>query len=168
MLITLARIVRTFGNNGALYIETDYDLKPEDFLGRKFFIAPPLIEINQITVKKALVKGKRLILFFKEINSLDKAEKLVGRFLQIEAKEVEKLKNRNQKTIAGFKVYLSNGSFVGKIEEVLRYPAQEILDILTVDNRRILIPNVYVYVLSIDEKERKVVVDADEFRRNWG
>jgi len=165
-LVTIGKVTSTFGKEGGAVLRTTYELNFEALPGLKVFVAPPLIEISYITVNKALARGKRLIVFFKEVGSIDAAEKLVGRNIQVEQEAYKKILKEAEPQPVGFDVYLDNNLPVGKITDIVFSPAHRIFLIKT-EEGEILVPEVDHFVSSIDFQSKRLYLRTEEYLKNW-
>lgn len=165
--LTVGHVLKTSGKKGAVVFKPIEEIEATKLIGRKLFIAPPLLEMAFVNVEQALVKDKRLLLFFKEINSIDLAEKLVGKVLQISEGEYLQLAKPLEKDYRGYKCVTDKGTFVGYVKEIIKNPAH---DIFVVEGKKgeILIPNVPAFISKIKDEEKEVVLKEQEFQNNWG
>jgi 16S rRNA processing protein RimM len=165
-LVTLGEIASPYGKNGAVVFRPEYDLKIDLLGDLKVFLAPPLAKINYLTVNKALARGKRLILFFKEITSINLAENIVGRKIQVDSDNFQKLIILSKESPIGFACVLEDKTVVGEVVDVIYTPAHRVL-IIKRANNEILVPEVPEFVENIDYEEQIVFLKKQEYLRNW-
>lgn len=166
--ITVALIVGTHGLNGAVKIlpETDY---PERFKkGTKYFLAPPLPMLSEVTLKEVFSSGKHLVFYFEEVKSIDEAEKLKGRVLQVPEDELFPIGEDNFFffEVKGGKVFFETGEFFGKVTEVISTGAGEVFVIET-EKGEILIPAVKKLVKKIDRKNRVIILKKEIYLKEF-
>ena len=65
-------------------------------------------------------------------------------------------------SITGFKVILSNKSTLGIIDEIINSPGQDLLKIISPENKEILIPFHEDFIARIDVKKRTITVQLPE------
>jgi 16S rRNA processing protein RimM len=167
LLKTIGRITRTFGKRGGVVLDRTVEVDPADLVGRQLFVAPPLINIATVEVEKALVKDRRLILFFREIDSLVKSRNLVSRVLQIDEVELKEITGKADENFVGFKACTDDGAEIGVITDDLDYPAHRVLQISLHNGKEILVPLVDRFVVKVDRKNKTIFLCRDEYRRNW-
>jgi len=165
-LVTIGTVASTVGNEGGVVLRPDYELNLEALAGLKVFVAPPLIEISYITISKALARGKRLIIFFNEIQNIDTAEKLAGKKIQVDKKALKKILKKVEPLPLGFNVYLDNNSKIGNVTDLVFSPAHRIL-IIRIKGGEILVPEVDQFVKHIDFDNKKVYLRTEEYLKNW-
>ncbi len=73
-----------------------------------------------------------------------------------------KTRRSDNESITGFKVILSNKSTLGKIEEIINNPGQDLLKIISPENKEILIPFHEDFIVRIDTKKRTITVQLPE------
>lgn len=167
MLVSIGRISKTYGNRGGVILEAFFDVNPADLVGKKLFIAPPLIDKSFVEVEKALVRDKRLILFFCEVRNLYEAKSLVKRTLQMYEQDFKKITSKAKEILSGFEVFTDDGKKIGTVKEDLSYPAHKVLQILRLDGGEIFVPFVDQFVVKVDKKNKKVILSGNEYRKNW-
>jgi 16S rRNA processing protein RimM len=65
-------------------------------------------------------------------------------------------------SLLGFNVIIKNNELLGSISEVITNPGQLLLNIVTVKKKEILIPFHEHFIVSIDKKNKKIVMDLPE------
>ncbi|MCX7832343.1 MAG: ribosome maturation factor RimM [Actinobacteria bacterium] len=164
--ITFARIVKTYGKNGAVVVEPIRKINEKRLTNLEVFIAPPLLERSITKVIKALVKDKRLILFFEGVEDISQAEHLTGRYLQTSERFIDNLFLEGEEDCLGFKCITSSGDLIGSVADILISPAHRIF-LIKRENDEILVPDVSEYIESIDEKNGIIVIREGPYIKNW-
>lgn len=165
--VSFAQVLKTYGRNGAVAIKPELEIETEKLKGVKIFVAPPLRNISNLTVREARAKGRRLLIFFEEIETIENAEKLIGRTLQISNDDLRRIALNSESSIEGFICKTTSGMLVGEVQKVLDYPAHKIIAVRYKD-KEILIPFVKEFVRKVDEDARELVLDEQNFLKNWG
>lgn len=164
--ITIAHVVKTYGKNGAVIAKSARKLNEKRLSNLEVFIAPPLLERPTVRVTKALVKGKRLILFFEGIEDISEAETLKGRYLQASESVINGLFDEEGNEYTGFKCVTSTGVLIGTVTDILINPAHRVF-VVKRDKKEILIPDVPEYVESVNEKTGIIIIKEESYIKNW-
>lgn len=164
---TVARLKHPWGKKGALTITPEADADLTKLKGRKVFIAPPLKEVTFLKVNEVLAKGKHLVIFFEGIDSIEVAEMLEGRLVQVESDAAREIFIEKQESISGFLCATDTGKKIGNIKEILDYPAHSII-VVDTEKETIMIPFVPEFVKEVSYSDRKVIVYSDVYEKNWG
>ena len=97
---------------------------------------------------------------FKDFESREDTDKLIGKDLYIEQDQLEKL-GENEfywKEILGLNVYLNNDQKVGVVSDIIETGANDVL-VITGENT-FLVPYLYGQSIKlIDLKEQKIIID---------
>ena len=64
--------------------------------------------------------------------------------------------------LIGFKVLLNDKRILGKITQVAHNPGQDLLSILTPENKEILIPLHEDFIAKVDKRSKTIVMDLPE------
>lgn len=165
---TVARLKKAWGKEGALIIVPETEVDLEKLKGQEVFIAPPLKEVTLLKVNEVLAKGKHLVVFFEGINSIDAAESLEGRFVQVESGSLRKLQEeKDEECLAGYLCFTDSGEKIGLVKEVLKYPAHLIL-VVDYAGQTVMIPFVDEFVKEVSHDDKRVIIFLDKFTKNWG
>jgi 16S rRNA processing protein RimM len=101
----------------------------------------------------------RFIIKFEGINDRDEAGRLRNSYIQIDKAEVYKLPAGHyyEFELVGLEVVDSDNQVIGKIDEVLEYPACDIF-VVRSEKGKILIPGIKRIVRKVDLKNRRMEV----------
>ncbi len=115
-----------------------------------------------LTVEDARRHRDRFLVRFAGVNDREGAEVLRGA-LYVPVDEVRSLEEDEywQHDIVGCDVTTRGGDAVGRVENVVNGPAQDLLEIATANGIR-LVPMVKEIVVSVDTAARAVVIDPPE------
>jgi 16S rRNA processing protein RimM len=69
---------------------------------------------------------------------------------------------QNTAILTGFKVILNDKRILGKITRVAKNPGQDLLSILTPENREILIPLHEDFIVKINKRSKTIMMDLPE------
>ena len=155
---TIGQIVAPFGIRGEVKVRLE-----TDFPNRFADLKEACVRGGSTACRKSiegcrLHKGQALVKFA-GVESIEHAERLRGSLVQIPRSAAVELPRDSyyRDDLVGLEVVTVAGACIGTVDEVLRYPAQDLLRV-----GEALIPAVRPIVRSIDLKARRVVVDPPE------
>ena len=155
----IGQIVKTQGLKGEVrvYSTTD-DIYRFDYLNT-FYIGKDFN--TEYKVERVRYKGNLVIMKIKGIDTVEMAEKLRGKNVYVSREESRDLEE-DEFFIAdmiGIKVYTVNDEYVGTLDDVLQYSANDVYVIKGEDDKEYLIPAVMKFVPEIDIEEGKMIID---------
>jgi 16S rRNA processing protein RimM len=153
--INIGKIVNVVGLKGEVkvynysdsvdaYVET-----PEVYVGDK------LTKIEKVRLQKNMV-----VLKLEGINDRDAAEKARGKLIYITEEDLPELEEGEFyiRDLIGMAVFEENGNKIGEVSDVIQNSAQDIFEIETAENKKVLIPRVDEFILDIDADNREIKV----------
>ena len=161
-LFYLGKIIRTKGLHGELkaYLDVDDPGQYRDldalFLEKKQELIPYLVE--KITPEPKLSTIK-----FKDIDTIESAEKLIGCLLYLPLDILPKLKGKKfyYHEVTGFNVIDEHHGDVGIIKGILDLPNNTLFQI-DHDGTEILVPLTDQVLVKVDRKQKKIFIKAPE------
>lgn len=125
--------------------------------GKKFFLAPPLFNLGELTVKEVKRRSRRLYLCFFESEQLTRPEVLANRYLQIPLNEAKELEPDEYwvHEIVGLDCYNLEGKYLGKVTSVMKTGAN---DVFFIDDGKYLIPAVKEVIKEVSIKKGKLII----------
>ncbi|CEN83793.1 ribosome maturation factor RimM [Paraclostridium sordellii] len=155
----IGQIVKTQGLKGEVrvYSTTDDIYRFDDL--NTFYIGKDFN--TEYKAERVRYKGNLVIMKIKGIDSVEIAEKLKGKNIYVSREESRELEE-DEFFIAdmiGMEVYTVDNEYVGTLEDVLQYSANDVYVITGEDDKEYLIPAVMKFVPEIDMEERKMVID---------
>jgi len=163
LYIEIGRVARAQGIRGEIRIDSWTDW-PERFLaGGRIFVQPPTGEGTWHQVARMRFQGSTVILKLEGIDDRGKADMLRGAVLKIRNSDRPPLKEGQYYVgdVVGLTVKTGDGQIIGKIDEVLKMPTQD-LYVVSGSGREILIPAVRQMIKKIDVEAGVIVVDPVE------
>lgn len=156
--ITIGYIVAPHGKKGELQIHILTEF-PERFQrGAAVFINNIVnyIEYSQLGNEYGIIK-------INDVNSYTDAELLRGKNIEIPESERKPLiKGRYyQYDILGLEVWLTGGTFLGKVTQILKTGSNDVY-VISNDKREILIPAVKDVIRDIDMVSKRIVIEQIE------
>jgi 16S rRNA processing protein RimM len=115
---------------------------------------------STLTVASVRPHGERLLVRFEEVSDRTAAEAIVGRTLVVPRSWLPELEPGQWWAFEaeGLEVETDDGRRLGRVAEVLAYPAQDLWRIVNDDGGETLVPVVDELVLSVDLEARRAVV----------
>lgn len=155
----IGQIVKTQGLKGEVrvYSTTDDIYRFDDL--NTFYIGKDFD--TEYKVERVRYKGNLVIMKIKGIDTVEMAEKLRNKNVYVSREESRDLEE-DEFFIAdmiGIKVYTVNGEYVGTLDDVLQYSANDVYVIKGEDDKEYLIPAVMKFVPEIDIEEGKMIID---------
>lgn len=113
-----------------------------------------------LNIEQSRSHKNQLIVKFKEFNNIN--EVLDFRGLTVYSLERGKLKENEfyHDDLFDLKAYTIDGEYIGVVKDVLRLPHGDLLEIYSDENKKILIPFVDEFIVSIDSE--KVIIKPIE------
>ncbi len=164
LIVSIGRIAGSFKTSGEVRVQILTDF-PERF-----------DELSSVILSKdgeredfcALVQGVRYhksfaILKLDRASSPEEAKKLAGYFICIKKDELSSLPEGSFYLfeLEGLSVYSQDGSYIGKVKEVYKLPAQDIL-VVKRGEEEILIPLLKEFISEISREEKRIVAVPHE------
>lgn len=155
----IGQIVKTQGLKGEVrvYSTTDDIYRFDDL--NTFYIGKDFN--TEYKVERVRYKGNLVIMKIKGIDTVEMAEKLRNKNVYVSREESRDLEE-DEFFIAdmiGIKVYTVNDEYVGTLDDVLQYSANDVYVIKGEDDKEYLIPAVMKFVPEIDIEEGKMIID---------
>lgn len=122
-------------------------------------------EYQPFTIESTRWKQDLILLKFKEINDRTAASALTNRLVFIRSNQLPALAEGEYyyHQLIGFKVYDTDGDYLGVLEQVLETGANDVYLIRAEDGGEVLIPAIDEMLQSIDPDEGKMVVRKMEW-----
>jgi len=158
----LGIITKPFGYKGELVIYLDVD-DPTQYIDLPTVLIDMGIGLVPFFIEKFSLKNNNATIRLQDV-SPEMALTLVKKELYLPLNLLPKLKGNKFyfHEVIDFDVIDSEKGLIGKIEKVLDYPAQPILQVLNSDNKEILIPIADDIVLKVDRKNKKMEVKVPQ------
>jgi 16S rRNA processing protein RimM len=113
-----------------------------------------------LTIESVRKHGNKIVIKFREINDRDEARRLSNSYIQVSKTEIYELPAGNYYhfQLVGLEVIDSDNKILGKIEEILEYPASDIF-VVRSEKGKLLIPAIKEVVKKIDLKQKRMEVE---------
>ena len=163
-LIIVARAVRTRGLKGELVAEllTDFPERFENLTHLSGIREDG--ERKELELEDYWFQNERVVLKFKEYDSVEAAASLVGFEFGVPESERVELSSGEfyEWQLAGCSVENTSGELIGKVREVMRTGGVELLVVAHEAGPERLIPMVGDIVVSVDIPGKKILIDPPE------
>ncbi len=159
----LGKILKTIGISGDLMVHLDVDDPMRYQNLDAIFIALGGNLVPFIIERVKLKHNNQAQIKLREIDSVEQTEILIGCTLYLPLELLPKLKGNQfyYHEIIGFEVTDSRFGPVGRVELVLEFPLQAILQ-LNFAGKEVLIPVADDIITSVDRENRRLIISAPE------
>ena len=159
-LFTIGQIVAPHGVRGDVRIYPDTDF-PKRFLKMKY----GYIDGKKYEVESARLHKRVVLMKFVGVDDRNAAELLVKKDLQVPREDLVPLKKGQHYIydILGSAVYDLQDHELGKLTDVLRTGSNDVYVVTADDGKETLLAAIPDVIKSIDEGEKKIVVDPPEW-----
>jgi len=153
----IGRLVSPKGTNGHLKALLETDKEGFDHI-EAFFIEDKNGLPLPCFIESIEWKDDHVLIKFEEANNKEEAYELASRILYLPQEMINESPPEaegNYGYLSGYEIHDKQRGALGKIEEILQMPGQE-LALLYLNNRELLIPLNEDLILSIDDKKQRV------------
>ena len=153
--INIGKIVNVVGLKGEVKVYNYSDSVDAYVDTPEVYVGDKLTKIEKVRVQKNMV-----VLKLEGINDRDAAEKARGKLIYITEEDLPELEEGEFyiRDLIGMAVYEENGQKIGEVSDVIQNSAQDIFEIETEENKKVLVPRVDEFVLDIDAESREIKV----------
>jgi len=158
--IIIGKIVSTQGNEGEVKVipltdSIDRFSKLTDVFIRKGN-NKKLLKINNLKIKKDTV-----ILKLEDIENIEKAEIIVGSFLEVKRINAVKLPKDTYFVfdIIGLEVYANENELLGKVDNIISTGSNDVYVIKNKNKQEILIPAIREVIKNIDLEKKRITIN---------
>ena len=132
--------------------------------GMEVTFVPPVLRMPRSSVVRKVVEqgDGRFVVYFRDVPSIDEAEKLQGHFCLMSKDDLPEGWDEDEWPIAGFSVELLSGEHVGQVSEVIENPAHPLLSVVREGSGDVLIPLVEEFIVEVDAEGSRIVMDLPQ------
>lgn len=156
----IGQIVNTSGLKGIVKVNpfTDDMSRFEEL--KKVFIEKNK-ELTEYEIEEVRYHKNQVLLKFKNIDSIEEAEKFRNCYIKISRKDAKKLPEDTYFIVdlIDINVYLENNEYVGKIIDVFSTGSNDVYVIKREENSDLLIPAIKDVVKKVDIKNKKMIIN---------
>ena len=163
-IVYLGNIVNTVGLKGEVKLLPSRDFWVEALGVDKLDLVSQAGVHRAVRIEKYRAKRNVFVLKFSGVEDIDQAESIVGNTLEVSLESLDGSlfpKELKPFQVTGADVFQSDGTFVGKVVDILAGTQQDCL-IVEKDGERFLVPNVPEVVCSIDLDRCVIEIDPPE------
>jgi 16S rRNA processing protein RimM len=156
----LGKIIRTHGYKGGLKAIFDVD-EPQEYSELDMLFIEVRDQLIPWMVENIHFEKNKANLKLADLNDMDSAEKLVGRFIYLPDELLPKLKGNKfyYHEVTGFKVHDDAHGDIGFIDRVIDLPNNPLFAI-TFNEKEILLPISDEIILKVDRRKKLIEVSA--------
>jgi len=158
-LVAIGKVVKSQGTRGEVRVLplTDFPHRFDDL--KEAYLTGGNKECLKVCLEKVRHQRGMIIIKFRGVETRGESQALVGKMLQLERKDLIPLKESSYYIfqIVGLKVVTEEGNLIGEVEEVLKFPGQDIY-LVKGEEYETWIPAVKEIVRQIDLEGRKMVI----------
>ena len=156
----IGQIVNTSGLKGVVKVNpfTDDVSRFEEL--KKVFIEKNK-ELTEYEIEEVRYHKNQVLIKFKNIDSIEEAEKFRNCYIKISRKDAKKLPEDTYFIVdlIDINVYLENNEYVGKIIDVFSTGSNDVYVIKREENSDLLIPAIKDVVKKVDIKNKKMIIN---------
>jgi 16S rRNA processing protein RimM len=160
-LITLGQVLKPRGLKGDLKV-LSLASAPGRFkeLGHVIFEKDGRQET--LSIERASFSGRHVFIRFKDVDTLEAAERLRDGYLKIPEADLKALPENTyyQFELVGFAVMTDTGERLGRVREVADYPSCDALAVTADNGREVLVPMVGDIVKNVDKNKKEIALFA--------
>lgn len=153
--INIGKIVNVVGLKGEVKVYNYSDSIDAYVDTPEIYLEDKLVKVEKVRLQKNMV-----VLKLEGINDRDAAEKARGKNIYITEDDLPELPEGEFyiRDLIGMGVFEENGNKIGEVTDVIQNSAQDIFEIETEENKKVLIPRVDEFILDIDAQKREIKV----------
>ena len=158
-LIKVGKIVGTHGYKGAVKVMPMTDF-PERFQPEQKYIISQGKTLLEFTLETCSPHRGQLIIKFKEISSLEEADRFRNAFINVEAKDLHSLPPgyHYHFHLLGMGVVDAEKGYLGKLTDILETGANDVYVVQSDRYGEVLIPAIVQVIRHVDVKEKRMLV----------
>jgi 16S rRNA processing protein RimM len=162
-LITIGKITRTHGIRGQVIIRNESRWY-EPFKNITTIWLFQETGDFEVEIEEIIDFKDRIAIKFKGVQNPEDAQRMVGAEVKIDKEKLPILTNDEFYVfeISGFDVYSSEGQLLGKVNDVINAPANDIIVVETRDKTEMLIPAAKAVIDEINRAEKRIVLNTIE------
>ncbi|PIP14448.1 MAG: 16S rRNA processing protein RimM [bacterium (Candidatus Stahlbacteria) CG23_combo_of_CG06-09_8_20_14_all_34_7] len=159
MFFTVGKILKPHGLKGNLKIHLYESDRQKKMLDCQYFIEEKVYKVESFGTM-----GKNFVIKFKNIDDRTESEKLTGKFLQVEKKDLLNLEPNEYyiQDIVGCIVLDFNNNRIGKVKDVMKLPTGDVLDIEMNDATNASILFKKDFFREINLRDKKLVLKYEK------
>lgn len=157
--INIGKIVTTHGVRGEVKVYPHTNV--ENMFGT---LKEIIIDSEKYKILSVKYAKNCPVLKLENITTMEMAEKLIGKGVFADESKLPKLEENTFyiKDIVGLDAVEESGEKIGKVTDVIFTGANDVYEITTPEDKKILLPAVKEFVLKVDIKQKKMIIKLIE------
>jgi 16S rRNA processing protein RimM len=163
-LLLIGKIISAHGIHGELKVQVLAD-NPKIFRnGLSIYYCNNEHQLVKCQVLKTQTSGKLILLELQDIQDRTSAETLAGSLVYIHPGDLPELTEGVYycHQLIGLDARLKNGDIIGKVVDVLSYPAHDQYVIELANGKQFMLPAMKEFIVEIDLQIKKLTIDPPE------
>lgn len=156
-LITVGYMTDTKGIKGEVKVKNLSDAPGRFAPSKKFLLNPPTSNLLELEIESFYTHKDLIIIKFVEINTLEQAQEIKGKYLEVEAEKLEQGQYYAHQLI-GLTVKTIEGVELGRVVEIITSGAHDIYKVRHQGRKEYLIPAVKEIVKEINIKKGYILI----------
>ena len=161
--LIVGKVVKIHGIKGAVKIDPVIDdgINFIDFGGVFVGIDGEFHDFEEVFAVSNIIGVK-----FKNVNTVEDAQKLVGKFVYVEKDAIEDLVDNNSffiEELKGSNVILDDGEMLGILDEIDNFGSADIFYVKGSKYKNLLMPHIEGLIVNFNEKENKLILNRKVF-----
>ncbi|MFD2760366.1 ribosome maturation factor RimM [Lentibacillus juripiscarius] len=160
----VGKIVNTHGVRGEVKVKRITDFDDRFAIGNRLILEKENGQALELEVDGHRIHKGFDLIQFKDYDNINDVERFKGQFLKISEDQLTELSEDEfyYHEIIGCSVYLTNGSYLGSIKEILSPGANDVWVVEREKGKDVLIPYIEEVVKEVDVSAEKVVIEPME------
>ncbi len=158
--VIIGQVIKPHGVRGAVKVQPITD-DPQRYASlERVFLGAEDHPSRAFTIKRVQFQNNFIILTLDGIKTRNDAETWRRRYIQIPREETAPLPEGAQYffQLIGLRVVTNKGDFLGTVEDVVAYPANNVF-VVAGEDREILIPDIPDVIEKVDLDEEEIVIN---------
>lgn len=152
----IAKITTSSGFKGEVRLRPFSRYSIDYIINKSLHIGVENKKLSDIKLENTIGLGKKMRFKFKGIDSIHKANSLVGKIIYIKADKSDEINLISEKII-GFDLETESGKKAGVLKDVMWLPANDVYVVLK-DGKELLIPIISEVIKKLDVDNKKIII----------
>ena len=156
----IAKITTSSGFKGEVRLKPFSRYSIDYIINKSLHIGVEDEKLSDITLENTIGLGKKMRFKFRGIDSIQQADRLVGKIIYIKADKDDEINLISEKII-GFDLETESGRKAGVLKDVMWLPANDVYVVLK-NGKELLIPIISEVIKKLDVDNKKIIIaDVD-------
>ncbi len=159
----IGKLIKTHGLQGEISLRAEEVYKPDLLVTEKIFIEHHGQKIPYFI--DAIKESKNFLIRLEDIENPEEANRLTNKNIYLHQDDVSIENDDSSKskfgTLIQMDIFDTNEMLIGKIDDILSYPQQE-MALVSKDGNEILIPIIEDFIVTVDIESKRVIMELPE------